>query len=260
MPPEPSLKNLHTIKRPRSERWLWIFDFDGTLSPIVPDRSAAVMDPSCRRLLSDLLWARQQVAVLSSRSLDDLYPRIGIPGVYAGGGMGVEWRLPSGERRSYAEAFADDVEGARKAAYARMASIGDSLGVDVEDKYWTVSFHVRGLGEARKEEVRRELEALAGLHGLKIRAAPEAFEVLFSPTLDKSFGVSVLCRIVSRDAEKGRIVYAGDDENDAVAMDLVSHLGGVTISVARFPTSRESIPVPDPPRLALLCRRIAGLA
>lgn len=259
MVPEPSLKNLDMIKRPRSERWLWIFDFDGTLSPIVPDRSAAAMDPSCRRLLSDLLRARQQVAVLSSRSLDDLYPRVGIPGVYAGGGMGVEWMLPTGERRSYAETFADDVEGVRKAASAGMASIADSLGVDVEDKYWTVSFHVRGLGEKRKEEVKRELETLAALHGLKIRAAPEAFEVLLSPALDKSFGVSVLCRIVNRDAEKGRIVYAGDDENDAVAMDLVSHLGGVTITVARFPASRGSIPVPDPARLAFLCRRIAGL-
>ncbi len=259
MVPEPSLKNLDMIKRPRSERWLWIFDFDGTLSPIVSERSAAVVDPSCRRLLSDLLRARQKVAVLSSRSLDDLYPRIGIPGVYAGGGMGVEWMLPTGERRSYAETFADDVDGKRAAAYDLMASIGGALGVDVEDKYWTVSFHVRGLGQERKEEVRRDLEALAGLHGLTVCAAPEAFEVLFSPTLDKSFGVSVLCRIVNWDAEKGRIVYAGDDENDAVAMDLVSHLGGVTITVARFPAGRDSIPVRDPVRLAFLCRRIAGL-
>ncbi len=181
--------------RPRSERWLWIFDFDGTLSPIVSERSAAVVDPSCRRLLSDLLRARQKVAVLSSRSLDDLYPRIGIPGVYAGGGMGVEWMLPAGERHSYAETFSGDVAVKRDAASAGMERIGRTLGVDMEDKYWTVSFHVRGLKEEQKEEVRRELSTLADLQGLRIRSAPEAFEVLFSPMLDKSFGVSVLCRI-----------------------------------------------------------------
>lgn len=245
--------------RPSAEQWLWIFDFDGTLSPIVPDRNAATMDPACRRLLSDLLRAGHRVAILSSRSLDDLYPRIGIPGVYAGGGMGVEWMLPAGEWHSYAETFSGDVAVKRDAASAGMERIGRTLGVDVEDKYWTVSFHVRGLKEEQKEEVRRELSTLADLQGLRIRSAPEAFEVLFSPMLDKSFGVSVLCRIVNWDTRQGRLVYAGDDENDAVAMELVAHLGGVTISVARSPAVRDTILARDPAHLASVCRRMAGL-
>lgn len=199
------------------------------------------------------------MGILSSRSLEDLYPRIGLPGVYAGGGMGLEWILPSGERRSYADAFREDVIHKRTAASTQLDHVEHVLGADVEDKFWTVSVHVRHLEKERKEEVRRELEAAARLYGLKIRNAPEAFEVLFSPMLDKAFGVSVLCRIAKWEASRSRLVYAGDDENDSVAMELVAHLGGVTISVARFPTVRESIVVRDPPHLASVCRSIAGL-
>lgn len=254
-----SLSEPRPIRRPETERWLWVFDFDGTLSPIVPDRHSAMMDRSCRRLLMDLMQAGQQVAILSSRRLDDLYPRIDLPGVYAGGGMGLEWILPSGERRSYAEAFEEDVIHRRTAMSGQLDYIEHVLDADVEDKFWTVSVHVRHLEQDRKEEVKRELDAAARLYGLKIRNAPEAFEVLFSPSLDKSFGVSVLCRIAKWEASRGRLVYAGDDENDSVAMELVAHLGGVTISVARFPTVRESIVVRDPPHLAAVCRSIAGL-
>jgi len=35
-------------------RSLWVFDFDGTLSPIVEDRHAARIHPMCRELLKDL--------------------------------------------------------------------------------------------------------------------------------------------------------------------------------------------------------------
>jgi len=247
------------LRRPEGERWLWIFDFDGTLSPLVSDRREAVMDPSCRRLLSDLLRAEQQVAVLSSRTLDDLGPRVGVPGVYTGGSMGLDWLLPTGERRSYAVSFAADVARKREAALAQLERLRDVFGVDAEDKHWTVSLHVRHLSEAQKEGVKKELETFAGLHEVRVRKAPEAFEVLFSPLLDKSFGVSMLCKIVNWNGEQGRIVYAGDDENDLVAMKLVAHLGGVTFSVAGLAAAGESIRVSDPEDLASVCRRIAGL-
>ena len=55
---------------------LWIFDFDGTLSPLVPDRDAAALLPEGREMLSALVrLPRQGVAVLSSRLLDDLIPK-----------------------------------------------------------------------------------------------------------------------------------------------------------------------------------------
>ncbi|MCR4310146.1 MAG: hypothetical protein NUW14_09085 [Deltaproteobacteria bacterium] len=54
-------------------RSLRVFDFDGTLSPIVDDRHAARVHPMCRELLKGL--ARMPwhfVAVLSSREIEDV--------------------------------------------------------------------------------------------------------------------------------------------------------------------------------------------
>lgn len=66
-------------------RRLWVFDFDGTLSPIVPDRTAARLHPECRELLNELVRAPGRfVAVLSSREIEDLSRRVPLPGVFPG--------------------------------------------------------------------------------------------------------------------------------------------------------------------------------
>jgi trehalose 6-phosphate phosphatase len=80
-------------------RRLWAFDFDGTISRIVPVRQETTLDGKCERMLRYLLsspWNR--VAVISSRALDDIVPRVPLPGLFVGGGSGLEWRLPEGAR------------------------------------------------------------------------------------------------------------------------------------------------------------------
>ena len=80
-------------------RSLWVFDFDGTLSPIVPDRNEARLHRECDRMLRSLArspWNR--VAVQSSRTLDDVVSRVPVPGIFIGGASGLEWRLPGGLR------------------------------------------------------------------------------------------------------------------------------------------------------------------
>src|SRR5512139_1050917 len=87
------------LMKPDSGRaTLWFFDFDGTISEFVPRSAEAEIHPACRDLLRDLsALSLQRVAILSSRSLDDLIARVEIPGVFLGGGSGMEWRRPAGE-------------------------------------------------------------------------------------------------------------------------------------------------------------------
>ncbi|MCE5263636.1 MAG: trehalose-phosphatase, partial [Deltaproteobacteria bacterium] len=64
---------------------LWFFDFDGTISEFVSRSAEAEIHPACRDLLGDLAaLSLQRVAILSSRSLDDLISRVDIPGVFLG--------------------------------------------------------------------------------------------------------------------------------------------------------------------------------
>src|SRR3972149_2640835 len=85
------------MKRGIRIRRLWVFDFDGTLSPLVPDRTVARLHPASLALLKDLVAdPRDRVAVLSSRTLEDIVPRVPVPQVYLGGGCGLAWRIPGG--------------------------------------------------------------------------------------------------------------------------------------------------------------------
>src|SRR5512139_1848564 len=93
------LRDGSVARRKPGFRRLWVFDFDGTLSPLVPDRSTATLHPACREVLEELSAGPQEiVAVLSSRAIDDLVPRVPVPGVFLGGGSGLVWHLPGGLR------------------------------------------------------------------------------------------------------------------------------------------------------------------
>jgi hypothetical protein len=77
--------------------------------------------------------------------------------------------------------------------------------------------------------------------------------------VSKSFGVRTICRIIGFDPSKERIVYAGDDTNDAVAMRWVLRRGGVSFSVggvARVPGARI---VENPVALARAVGALAGI-
>src|SRR5512137_2427209 len=86
--------------KPHSGRaTLWVFDFDGTISEFASTPAEAEIHPACRDLLRDLAaLPLHRVTILSSRCLDDVIARVDISGLFLGGGSGMEWRRPTGER------------------------------------------------------------------------------------------------------------------------------------------------------------------
>ena len=76
----------------------------------------------------------------------------------------------------------------------------------------------------------------------------------------KSAGVRRLCRLADWDPVRERVVYAGDDENDAVAIRWVLSKGGAGIVVG----NRISVPrarhVEGPADLARAVREFADAA
>jgi trehalose-phosphatase len=211
---------------------LWVFDFDGTLSPLVPDRNDARLHPDSRALLKSLAAdSRNRVAVLSSRSLEDLAPRIPIPGLFLGGGSGLEWRLPGGHRIRPGDKAEKRLEEAREAVLPAMTRIRAFPGVDLEDKRWSVAVHFRRVLPEALCMLLPLLRDLKKHPGIRVYEGPAAAEVQFFPSVNKSFGVRRLCRLLGLDPSKDRIFYAGDDENDAVAMRWVLSRRGTAIAV-----------------------------
>ena len=238
---------------------LWIYDFDGTLSPLARERSAAAILPEAKEILIELQrLPGQQVAVLSSRTLDDLIPRVDIPGLYRGGGSGVEWLLPDG-RRTIAEGKMEPLLRARKEVFDDLGRIETIPGVEVEDKKWSVAVHVRGVSPDNRAAAFSSLTELARTKGIRILRGPEVFEVQILPEIDKLFGVKTLCGLTGFTPQSGRIVYSGDDENDAVAMEWVIRHDGVAFSIGSRPLVQRAIPVANPEALVREVRKLAGL-
>lgn len=213
-------------------RCLWVFDFDGTLSPLVPDRNAARLHPASRALLKRLAGDRWNiVAVLSSRSLEDLAARVPVPGLFLGGGSGLEWRLPGGHRMLPGGEAERRLKKAREAVLPALARLSAFPGVELEDKGWSAAVHFRHVlpeALAMLHPLMRELR----MHpGIRVFEGPAAAEVQFFRSVNKSFGIRRLCRILKFDPSCGRILFAGDDENDAVAMKWVIRKKGTAIAV-----------------------------
>jgi trehalose 6-phosphate phosphatase len=209
-----------------------VFDFDGTLSPLVPDRGAARLHPESRALLKSLAAeSGNRVAVLSSRSLEDLASRIPVPGLFLGGGSGLEWRLPGGHRIRPGDKAEERLEAAREAVLPDMTRILAFPGVDLEDKRWSVAVHFRRVLPEALCMLHPLLRDLKKHPGIRVYEGPAAAEVQFFPSVNKSFGVRRLCRLLRLDPAEDRIFYAGDDENDVVAMRWVISKQGTAIAV-----------------------------
>jgi trehalose 6-phosphate phosphatase len=240
---------------------LWVFDFDGTLSPLVPDRHDAELHPMCRELLRDLSeMPGHFAAVLSSREIEDLVGRIPLPRVLLGGASGLVWRFPGGHRLRPG----DPAEARREASVKTLAPLLSRLssfpGVDVEDKGWSVAVHYRHVLPGALPMLEPLLAELGGTPGIRAFRGPSAVEVQLLPHVSKSFGVRRLCRFLGFDPSKGRLLYAGDDENDAVAMRWVLKKGGVAVSVRTRLRVRGARFADDPAALARTVRELAGLA
>lgn len=246
------------MREPVPER-VWVFDFDGTLSSLVADRGAAKLLPEARELLSGLVrLPRQVTAVLSSRRLDDLAARVDFRGLYLGGGSGAEWLLPGGERRT-ADSKTRRLRHIRSAVLPALERLREIPGVDLEDKHWSVAVHVRQAAPDEKPGVLSFLESLVRTTGIRLLRGPEVFEILLLPEIDKLFGAVVLCEMLRHVPSPGSLVYAGDDENDAMAMAWVIRNGGIALSVGAEILIPGVRLVDGPSALVREVRRLAGL-
>lgn len=71
-----------------------LFDFDGTLSPTVPQPELARLPDRMRRVLTGLVeMPACRVGVVSGRGLDDLRIRADVPGLLLAGSGGLEWEI-----------------------------------------------------------------------------------------------------------------------------------------------------------------------
>ncbi|MDP4506074.1 trehalose-phosphatase [Nonomuraea sp. NBC_00507] len=203
-------------------------DFDGTLSPIVPDPATAVIHPKAPAVLAELGAHVLAVAIVTGRppaTALELGPGLAdVPGLVILGHYGFE-------RWENGRISAPPPPPGVPRAEAELQLLLDDLGLDgvrIEDKGRAVAVHTRRSPdpEGALAALREPLARVADKHGLVVEPGRMVLE-LRPPGMDKGHALSLF--LAERAARS--VLFAGDDLGDLAAFEAVraSGLPGVTV-------------------------------
>lgn len=212
------------------DRMPLVFDFDGTLAPLVADPGAARMNDSTRGLLR-LVALLHPCAVISGRSRPDIAHRLdGIPLVAVVGNHGAEAGRGPVDRRD-AALVASWRETARHA-------LADVEGVEVEDKGLSLAIHYRR--STAPDAAERVVSAVARtLKGARVFRGHGVVNVAPPHLHDKGVAVAGVLSRIGRD----RAMYVGDDTTDEDAFR--SKAARISVRVGASPGSAATYFVPS---------------
>ena len=215
----------------KSDRILLLFDYDGTLTPIVPRPEDATLSEETRRRLTSLAANPRCIAgIVSGRSIADLSLLADIPGfIYAGNhgmeiqGQGIDFIHPGAvAARDALDRVRDDLAGA----------LAHVPGIIVEHKGLTLTVHFRGTPEPMAGGVNAVVEeATAPLveQGLmRLTRGKMVVEVRPAIPWDKGKAIE---KIREEFEDSPLPVYFGDDRTDEDGFTVVQDMGGVAVFV-----------------------------
>ncbi len=190
-----------------------ITDFDGTLSPIVPDPETAQPHPLAVQALRLLVQRVELVAVVSGRRAVDVATRLDVPGLVIVGNHGAE-HLVAGQLSIAAEIF-PWLPYVQEAARALRVQLSDFR---IEEKGATLTVHLRGIeAHERRQQAAKAVEQIAVQHGLLVRRGREVLELRPNVPIDKGVAVDAL---VTQYKLRG-VLFAGDDVTDLDALQAL---------------------------------------
>jgi len=216
-----------------------LFDVDGTLAPIAATPNLARVPDETKVELARLSDSYLLVACISGR-----------PGAEAAAMVGVEDIRYVGNHGLELDERAPELAG-------RIARFRDAVGLPVEDKGLSLSYHYRSAED--EKEARAELEAVAErarAEGLDPRWGRKVLEI--RPSVEADKGTAVVSLL---DGVRARLaLYAGDDTTDldafaGLARAGLEHFVRVAVESDEGPNelvAAADLVVPGPERLAAL--------
>ncbi|XP_049825388.1 uncharacterized protein LOC109594568 isoform X3 [Aethina tumida] len=202
-----------------------LLDYDGTLAPIAPHPDLATIPVETKNVLQRLSNVSDvYISVVSGRNVDNVKQMVGIEGITYAGSHGLEILHPDGTKFVHPM----PIEFQDKAAEL-MKNLQEKVckeGAWVENKGALLTFHFRETPiHLRKEleEVAKQLIEDVGFH-----AVPALYALEAKPPVEWNKGrasIYILRTAFGVDwSERIRIIYAGDDESDEDAMQILKGL------------------------------------
>jgi len=236
-------------------------DFDGTLSPIVPQPDTAAAAEGAEAALRRLAGLCN-VAIISGRDLLDVRRRVGVEGIWYAGSHGFQLAGPNGEQHEYEKAHS--ASAALDGAEAELReAIGEIPGAIVERKKYSVTAHYRMVDPGRAEEVTAAVADVAARHP-ELRATRARMAGELVPNLEWHKGRALRWLLAQLAPPGSRLipVYAGDDLTDEDALEEVRDVGlGIVVRSTEHgdrPTAAH-LAVDSPAELCALLDQVADL-
>lgn len=209
-----------------------LFDYDGTLTPIVRHPSLARLSPRTREQLGRLADLPDVgVGVISGRALEDVRSMVGLDGVYYAGSGGLEIDL-LGEEERYPQTY--EIGRLLDGIQDHLLELLEKFpGTWLERKPGAVALHFRGLLPLAAICFRYEAcSLLTVVEELRFRVVSEAIEVTPADGWDKGTAVvSMLTHMGSGLSSPPLVVYFGDAANDAEGMAVATQTGGISVGI-----------------------------
>lgn len=238
---EAGMKRLDEIVQPGM---LCVFDFDGTLSPIVPQPDSACLPPEVReRLLTLTLLA--PVAILTGRSLTDIGKRLGFEPHYVIGNHGLEG-MPGWEGRSKSYAVACT---AWRSALERALCDKQRFdpGIRLEDKQYSLSVHYRMARNQAQTEQRLCALFETLLPPPRVVAGKCVYSLMPMDAAHKGAALEELMQ----QADASTAIYVGDDVTDEDVFRLRRH-DVLTVRIEAHPDTAAEFYLPAMPDIMQL--------
>jgi trehalose 6-phosphate phosphatase len=208
---------METLLAPLSEaprRSALVLDVDGTLAPIVARPELAAVPPATRTALARLAGRYLLVACVSGRAGEDARRLVDVDGVEYVGNHGLELD-PRAEELA-----------------AQIAAFAEAVGLPVEDKRLSLSYHYREApDETSARALLEQVAERARDEGLDPRWGRKVLEIRPAVRADK--GTAVRALLERSGATRG--LYAGDDTTDLDAFAGLTDAGlehAVRVAVA----------------------------
>jgi trehalose-phosphatase len=211
-----------------ADRLLLLLDFDGTLAPIVPDPAEARLPERARAALEKIsAKARDRIAVLSGRRLEDVRAKVSLPELIYAGNHGLEISGPGFERmHPGAEPLRDAVRALADELVRRLAGFP---GVVVEGKDLSISVHYRNAAEECVPAIAEAVaDAASAFPQLALSKGRKIFELRPPGGWNKGDAARWI-----RERVEGLPVAIGDDRTDEDMFAAVPD--GVTIHAGPLP-------------------------
>lgn len=216
-----------------SKPLLFFLDYDGTLTPLLADRSKAALPKPVKSFLETLSGKAElcRVCILSGRALKDVRSMIGLDDLIYAGNHGLEIKGPG---ISFCHPGALELKPVMKNVFRKLkVGLSKIPGVVIEDKGLSLSVHYRNVPKDSSRLFHQKFQAAQkDMYAWPItwKEGKSVFEVMPKVQWNKGYAAKYLLDRLPQ----GYPVALGDDQTDEDTFEAIQGLGlAVRIGHAR---------------------------